>query len=86
MALCSATAVNDLPALKLGVQVRRNRGGDQRLAFGLPGVGKSYARCAVAQGLIERGHSVLFFPTYSLVQDLLVAKRNLDLPRAYESS
>lgn len=52
------------------------------LAFGLPGVGKSHAMCAVAQGLIERGHSVLFVPTYSLVQDLLVAKRNLDLPRA----
>ena len=52
------------------------------LAFGLPGVGKSHAMCAVAHGLIERGHSVLFVPTYSMVQDLLVAKRNLDLPRA----
>lgn len=52
------------------------------LAFGLPGVGKSHAMCAVAHALIERGHSVLFVPTYSLVQDLLVAKRNLDLPRA----
>jgi DNA replication protein DnaC len=52
------------------------------LAFGLPGVGKSHAMCAVAHGLIERGHSVLFVPTYSLVQDLLVAKRNLELPRA----
>jgi len=52
------------------------------LAFGLPGVGKSHAMCAVAHGLIERGYSVLFVPTYSLVQDLLVAKRNLELPRA----
>ena len=52
------------------------------LAFGLPGVGKSHAMCAVAHALVERGHSVLFVPTYSLVQDLLVAKRNLDLPRA----
>jgi DNA replication protein DnaC len=52
------------------------------LAFGLPGVGKSHAMCAVAHALIERGHSVLFVPTYSLVQDLLVAKRDLDLPRA----
>ncbi|MEI6670327.1 MAG: IS21-like element helper ATPase IstB [Acidobacteriota bacterium] len=52
------------------------------LAFGLPGVGKSHAMCAVAQGLLERGYSVLFVPTYSLVQTLLVAKRNLDLPRA----
>ena len=52
------------------------------LAFGLPGVGKSHAMCAVAHALVERGHSVLFVPTYSLVQDLLVAKRNLELPRA----
>jgi DNA replication protein DnaC len=52
------------------------------LAFGLPGVGKSHAMCAVGHALVERGHSVLFVPTYSLVQDLLVAKRNLDLPRS----
>lgn len=52
------------------------------LAFGLPGVGKSHAMCAVAHALVDRGHSVLFVPTYSLVQDLLVAKRNLELPRA----
>ena len=52
------------------------------LAFGLPGVGKSHAMCAVGHALVERGHSVLFVPTYNLVQDLLVAKRNLDLPRA----
>lgn len=52
------------------------------LAFGLPGVGKSHAMCAVGHALIERGHTVLFMPTYSLVQELLAAKRNLDLPRA----
>jgi DNA replication protein DnaC len=52
------------------------------LAFGLPGVGKSHAMCAVGHALIERGHAVLFMPTYSLVQELLAAKRNLDLPRA----
>jgi DNA replication protein DnaC len=50
------------------------------LAFGLPGVGKSHAMCAVGHALIERGHTVLFMPTYSLVQELLAAKRNL--PRA----
>src|SRR5207249_9922423 len=32
--------------------------------------------------LVDRGQSVLFVPTYSLVQDLLVAKRDLALPRA----
>jgi DNA replication protein DnaC len=52
------------------------------LAFGLPGVGKSHAMCAVGHALIDRGHTVLFMPTYSLVQELLAAKRNLDLPRA----
>ena len=38
--------------------------------------------CAVGHALVERGHPVLFMPTYSLVQDLLAAKRNLELPRA----
>jgi DNA replication protein DnaC len=52
------------------------------LAFGLPGVGKSHALCAVGHALLERGHSVLFVPTYTLVQELLVAKRDLALPRA----
>lgn len=52
------------------------------LAFGLPGVGKSHAMCAVGHALVDRGHPVLFMPTYSLVQDLLAAKRNLELPRA----
>jgi DNA replication protein DnaC len=52
------------------------------LAFGLPGVGKSHALCAVGHALVERGDSVLFVPTYTLVQELLVAKRDLALPRA----
>ena len=52
------------------------------LAFGLPGVGKSHAMCAVGHALVDRGHAVLFMPTYSLVQELFAAKRNLELPRA----
>jgi DNA replication protein DnaC len=52
------------------------------LAFGLPGVGKSHALCAVAHALIEGGHRVLFTPAYALVQELLAAKRALELPRA----
>jgi DNA replication protein DnaC len=52
------------------------------LAFGLPGVGKSHAMCAIGHALVDRGHPVLFMPTYSLVQELLAAKRNLELPRA----
>jgi DNA replication protein DnaC len=52
------------------------------LAFGLPGVGKSHAACALGHALIEAGHAVLFAPAYQLVQELLVAKRDLELPRA----
>jgi DNA replication protein DnaC len=52
------------------------------LAFGLPGVGKSHALCAVGHALVEAGHSVLFTPAYGVVQELLSAKRDLDLPRA----
>ena len=51
------------------------------LAFGLPGVGKSHAACALGHALIEAGHSVLFVPTFQVVQDLLAAKRDLELPR-----
>jgi hypothetical protein len=45
-------------------------------------VGKSHALCAVGHALIETGHSVLFTPAYALVQELLSAKRDLQLPRA----
>jgi DNA replication protein DnaC len=52
------------------------------LAFGLPGVGKSHAACAIGHALVEAGRPVLFTPTFQLVQELLVAKRELELPRA----
>jgi DNA replication protein DnaC len=52
------------------------------LAFGLPGTGKTHALCAVGHRLVEVGRSVLFIPAYQLVQDLLAAKRNLELPKA----
>ncbi|MCY4122753.1 MAG: ATP-binding protein [Acidobacteria bacterium] len=52
------------------------------LAFGLPGVGKSHGLSAVGHALVEAGHSVLCVPAYALVQELLGAKRDLDLPRA----
>jgi DNA replication protein DnaC len=51
------------------------------LAFGLPGVGKSHAACALGHALVEQGHSVLFRPAYQLVQELLAAKREAKLPR-----
>lgn len=52
------------------------------LLFGLPGVGKSHLACALGHALVEAGRSVLFVPTYQLVQQLLVARRDLCLPRA----
>jgi DNA replication protein DnaC len=52
------------------------------LVFGLPGVGKTHAASALGHALIEAGHSVLFVPTFRLVQELLAAKRDLGLPRA----
>jgi DNA replication protein DnaC len=52
------------------------------LAFGLPGTGKTHVCAAIGHALVQQGHSVLFIPTFRLVQDLLAAKRDLDLPRA----
>lgn len=51
------------------------------LAFGLPGVGKSHAACALGHALVAVGHSVYFTPAFQLVQEMLAAKRDLLLPR-----
>jgi len=52
------------------------------LAFGNPGSGKTHLLCAIAQELIHRqGRRLLFTPCSLLVQQLLVAKRDLKLPR-----
>ena len=50
--------------------------------FGLPGLGKTHAACALGHALVTAGHSVLFTPTFKLVQELLAAKRTWTLPRA----
>ncbi len=47
------------------------------LIFGLPGRGKTHVVSAIGHELVQRGHSVLFTPTYRLVQKLLAAKRDL---------
>jgi DNA replication protein DnaC len=52
------------------------------LSVGLPGTGKSHVSSGLGHALVERGHSVLWVPTFKLVQDLLAAKRDLSLPRA----
>jgi DNA replication protein DnaC len=55
--------------------------GENVLVFGLPGRGKTHLCCAVAHELVRRGRPVLFTPTYKLVQQLLVAKKNLALQK-----
>lgn len=50
------------------------------LAFGLPGRGKTHLLCAVAHELILRYRTKVFFiPAVHLVQQLLIAKRDLKL-------
>ena len=51
------------------------------LAFGNPGSGKTHLLCAIGQELILQGRRVLFTPSSLLVQQLLIAKRDLKLPR-----
>ena len=51
------------------------------LAFGNPGSGKTHLLCAVAQELVNRDKRIFFTPCSILVQNLLVAKRELVLPK-----
>lgn len=67
-----------LPTLCEGGFVAR---GDNVLAFGLPGRGKTHLVCALGHELVQRGHRVLFTPTFALVQRLLAAKRDLRLEK-----
>jgi DNA replication protein DnaC len=45
--------------------------GENLLAFGLPGRGKTHLVAAIGHELVMRGFSVLFVPAYALVQRLL---------------
>jgi DNA replication protein DnaC len=47
----------------------------------LPGSGKTHLLCAIGQELIARGRRMYFTTSALLVQDLLVAKRDLKLSR-----
>jgi DNA replication protein DnaC len=49
------------------------------LAFGNPGTGKTHLLCGIGHELVKRGRSVLFTPTFALVQSLVRAKRDLRL-------
>jgi DNA replication protein DnaC len=50
------------------------------LLFGKPGSGKSHALCALSEQLILQGRSLLFTTCSLLVQQVLIAKRDLRLP------
>ena len=52
------------------------------LAFGNPGSGKTHLLAAIGHELIHQGRRILFRTCSLLVQELLVAKRDLELPRA----
>jgi DNA replication protein DnaC len=51
------------------------------LAFGNPGSGKTHLLCALSHALIHKGYRVKFYPCALLVQELLAAKRDLELAR-----
>lgn len=51
------------------------------LAFGNPGSGKTHLLAAIARELIREGHRVYFRSCDLLVQDLLIAKKELRLSR-----
>ena len=67
-----------IPTLCDGAFVDR---GDNLLAFGLPGRGKTHLVCAIGHELIKRGYRLLFTAAFALVQRLLAAKRDLRLEK-----
>ena len=65
-----------LPQLCTGEFVDR---AENLLVFGLPGRGKTHFAAAVGHELVKLSRSVLFTPTYRLVDRLLRARRDLEL-------
>lgn len=78
LARLSTKVRRTLPTLYEGTFVEE---GENVLAFGLPGRGKTHCLCAVGHELVARGYAVLFVPAYKLVQDLIAAKRSVSLER-----
>jgi DNA replication protein DnaC len=74
-------------SLKLQHQVKALRDGsfvDRReniLAFGNPGSGKTHLLCALGLDLVHQNRRVLYTTCSLLVQELLIAKRELELPK-----
>lgn len=51
------------------------------LVFGNPGSGKTHLVCALGQALIDSGRKIYFTTCALLLQELLLAKKELKLPR-----
>jgi DNA replication protein DnaC len=51
------------------------------LAFGNPGSGKTHLLCAIGHELIQQDRRVLFISCVQLVQDLLIAKKDLEMTK-----
>ena len=72
------TVTRQLESLRDGTFLDRR---ENLLIFGKPGAGKSHLLCALAEQLVLRGRSMMFTTCSLLVQQLLVAKRDLRLPK-----
>jgi DNA replication protein DnaC len=71
------TVARQLESLRDGTFLDRR---ENLLIFGKPGAGKSHVLCALAEQLILQGRSMMFTTCSLLVQQLLIAKRDLRLP------
>ena len=65
-----------IPELATGSLISR---AENLLCFGLPGTGKTHLLAALGYEWVQQNHSVLFTPTYKLVDGLLRAKRDYAL-------
>ncbi len=54
------------------------------LVFGNPGSGKTHLLCAIGHELVRKGRKVWFTTCGQLVQELLIAKRDLRLARVFK--
>lgn len=73
-----AKVARQMQSLREGASVDRK---ENLLAFGKPGSGKTHLLCALAHDLVHRGRRVYFTTCTLLVQELLLAKRDLKLSR-----
>ena len=65
-----------MPTLCEGGFIER---GENLLAFGLTGRGKTHMLAAIGHELVKRGYRIVFVAAFRLVQHLLAAKRDLTL-------